>query len=320
MPAARRRPAGLIAFLSGNANLRQLKWTDRAGTVVDSVGDPDTTLLHPRISPDGRRVLMTRSVQGNQDVWAVDSTRVSRLTFDPVSDSFPLWSPDGSFVAYSSRRNGPNDLYRKPATGGGAEELLVASDQTKVPFSWSADGRFLFYSSYDPKTNADLWVVPMLGERTPSIVLKTPYRETQPMISPDGRWLAHLSDQSGRNEVYIRPFVAPGGTQPSAEMQWQVSTAGGIYPTWRRDGKELYFLDPSGAMMAVSVSVTGDTPELGSPTRLFQTSIFGGGVDSQQGRSYDVGPDGRFLINTLLPGGQPPLTLIQNWSPTPAAR
>jgi Tol biopolymer transport system component len=194
----------------------------------------------------------------------------------------------------------------------------VASDQTKVPTNWSADGRFLLYFTFDPQSDGDLWFVPASGDRTPSVFLKTRFREVYGAFSPDGRWVAYHSNESGRPEVYVRPFVPPGaaGTPATAAGQWQVSTAGGILPTWRPDGKELYYLNPAGAMMAVPITVTGPTPDPGAPVVLFPTRIVGGGVDAQQGRQYDVAPDGRFLINTVLENaGTTPITLLQNWHP-----
>ncbi|MEQ1732015.1 MAG: hypothetical protein ABL982_26880, partial [Vicinamibacterales bacterium] len=201
---------GHVAYLAGSTGARQLTWVDRSGVTQGNIGEPDATLLHPRVSPDGRRIVVARSVQGNQDLWSVDALRLNRLTFGPAVDTFPVWSPDSTRVVFSSRRSGPLDLYQKVTSGASAEAVMLASEETKVPFSWSSDGRLLFYSSYSPTTNADIWVAQATGERTASVVLKTPFRETQPMISPDGRWLAYLSDQSGRNEVYVRPFVAPG--------------------------------------------------------------------------------------------------------------
>jgi hypothetical protein len=206
----------------------------------------------------------------------------------------------------------------KPTSGAGAEERLVASDQSKAPTGWSADGRFLLYFSTDPQTSADLWVVPMAGDRTPSVVLKTPFREIWGAFSPDGRWVAYESIESGRNDIYVRQFVPPGaaGTAAGAAgSQWQVSTAGGVFPVWRPDGKELYYLNPAGAMMAAPITVTGSTLEPGAPVVLFPTRIYGGGVDAALGRQYDVASDGRFLINTELDSAAAPITLLMNWNP-----
>ena len=311
---------GLVAYRTGTSSLRQLTWIDRSGAARGTVGDPDgSNLSSPRVSPDGRRVALFRTVQGNTDVWLLDGARTSRFTFDAATDDRPLWSPDGTRIVFRSiRENNASDLYQKLTSGAGAEERLVTSDQLKIATSWSADGRFLLYFSIDPQTGYDLWVLPMVGAHTPSVFLKTPFRETWGAFSPDGRWVAYQSNESGQNEIYLRPFAPPGAAGTAAGTatgQWQVSTAGGIHPVWRPDGKELYFLDPAGAMMAAPITVTGQTPEPGVPVKLFPTRIYGGGVDAQQNRQYDVAPDGRFLINTVLESAAAPITLIQNWNP-----
>jgi Tol biopolymer transport system component len=320
---------GLVAYRTGGGSQRQLAWFDRSGTARGTVGDADgSNLLGPRVSPDGHRVAAARTVQGNTDLWLLDGARTSRLTFDAAADDSPLWSPDGTRIVFRSRRTGigTGDLYQKLTSGAGVEERLVASDQVKVPTSWSADGRFLLYFSIDPQTATDLWVVPMTGARTPSVFLKTPFVENDGAFSPDGRWVAYFSNESGRDEIYVRPFVPPGAASTlrlrsgqaaqAAGGQWQVSTAGGIYPVWRPDGKELYYLNPAGAMMAAPITVNGSTLAPGAPAVLFPTRIAGGGVNTQQGRQYDVAPDGRFLINTVLDdAATPPITLLMNWRP-----
>jgi Tol biopolymer transport system component len=306
---------GLMAYRTGGSSQRQLTWLDRSGTTRGSVGDPDGNDLHtPRVSPDGRRVVVVRRVQGNTDLFLLDGTRASRFTFDPAVDRQPVWAPDGTRIAFSSIRTGPFDIYQKPTSGAGGEERLVASDQALGSTSWSPDGRFLLYASMAPQTSGDLWVVPMLGDRRPSVFLRTPVNENWGAFSPNGRWVAYESNESGRAEVYVRPFVPPGST-PAAAGQWQVSTAGGISPAWRPDGKELFYLNPAGAMMAAPITVTGATPEPGAPVVLFPTRIYGGGVDMQQGRQYDVARDGRFLINSELESAAAPITLLMNWRP-----
>ena len=282
---------GLVAYRIGGGSQRQLTWMDRSGTVGGTVGDPDgNDLSAPRVSPDGRRVVVVRRVQGNQDVWLLDGARTRRVTFDAANDNFSVWSPDGTRIVFSFNRAGRYDLYQKLASGAGVEEQLVVSDQTKTPSSWSADGRFLLFHSTDPQTSTDLWVMPMVGDRTrPSVFLKTPFREAYGVFSPDGRWVAYMSNESGRVEIYVRPFVPPGAAGTAAGAaggQWQVSTAGGIHPVWRPDGRELYYLNPAGAMMAAPITVIGATLEPGAPVVLFPTRISGGGVDGQQGRQY----------------------------------
>ncbi len=181
------------------------------------------------------------------------------------------------------------------------------------------------------ENSVELWTAPFdrlrapresRGERKPWPFLKTNYDERWATFSPDGRWVAYMSDESGRSEIYVRPFVAPAAPPTPdralatpADGQWQVSTAGGLFPRWRTDGRELYYLGPDGQMMAAPVTATGTTLEPGTPVALFQTRIVGGGTDNRQGRQYDVAPDGRFLINTVLDDAASPITVILNWKP-----
>jgi serine/threonine protein kinase/Tol biopolymer transport system component len=312
---------GVVAYRTGTGGQRQLTWFDRSGAPRGTVGDVDASLAFPNVSPDGRRVVVRREVQGNVDLWLLDGGRMSRFTFDPAPDTIPVWSPDGTRIVFRSNRTGADDLYQKLASGAAAEERLVVSDQVKTPESWSPDGRFLLYRSIDPKTNLDLWVLPMTGDRTPSVFLRTPFREGYAAFSPDGRWVAYESNESGRNEIYVRAFVPPGAAstpRAAAGGQWQVSTEGGIYPRWAPDGRELYYLNPAGALMAAPISGAGATFAPGAPIVLFPTRIVGGGEDAAQGRQYDIARDGRFLINTELDGPTAPITLLQNWNPQAA--
>ena len=308
---------GLVAYRTSEGIQRQLTWFDRSGTGRGVVGEPDGSITQPGLSPDGRRLVMARSTQGQQDIWLLDGSRASRFTFDTSNDVFPAWSSDGTRIVYTSRRTGLGGLFQKLTSGAGEDEPLLSTDQNLTTTGWSRDGRFLMYMSIDPKTNADLWVMPMSeADRKPFLFLKTPFREAYGTFSPDGRWVAYHSNESGRPEVYVRPFVPPGTTGTAAAGgQWQVSTTGGIHPKWRADGKELYYLNPDGAMMAASITVNAAIVEPGSPVMLFPTHIYGGGSDIQTGRQYDVTADGRFLINTLLNEVPAPITLLQNWHP-----
>jgi serine/threonine protein kinase/Tol biopolymer transport system component len=329
---------GLVAYRTAGGAQRQLTWFDRSGTARGVVGEPDDTWFQPRVSPDGRRVAVARTVQGNTDLWLLDGARASRFTFGPGQDLFPVWSHDGARIAYMSRQSGIGDLFQKLTSGAGVEEPLLNTGRTLSASSWSADGRFLMYISIDAKTSGDIWVLPMSGaDRTPFVFLSTPFREVYGAFSPDGRWVAYHSNESGRPEVYVRPFVPPSrdasasasatadksadkpagtnpGTAATAGGQWQISTAGGIHATWRSDGKELYYVNPDGAMMAATIKVTGAALEPGAPVMLFPTRMVGGGADIQNGRQYDVTADGRFLINTLLNEAAAPITLLQNWN------
>jgi serine/threonine protein kinase/Tol biopolymer transport system component len=306
---------GLVAYRTGAGSRRQLAWFDRSGTAAGTAGDSDgSSYLSPRVSPEGRRVAVSRTVAGNTDVWLLEGARASRVTFDAASDYFPLWSGDGTRIVFRSNRTNQGDLYEKLTNGASVEQQLVTSAEIKIPNSWSADGRFLLYASTDQTqpTGTDLWVLEMSGDRTPSVFLKTPFREGYSVFSPDGRWVAYHSNESGRQEIYVRPFIPPGGAAGASGGQRQVSTAGGIYPVWRPDGKEVFYVDPLSAMMAAPIAVTGSSLEPGTPVRLFPTRIYGGGVEAQQGRQYDVAPDGRFLINMEL-DTVAPITLLQNW-------
>jgi Tol biopolymer transport system component len=308
-----------VAYRAGAVVRRhQLTWFDRAGGTKGTIGDPDETLDAPRIARDGR-VLLTRQSQGNTDIWILDGARASRMTFDKTNDGFPVWSPEGGQIAFSSERNKSFDLFRKSTNGAGVEELLVHSDQSKVPTSWSPDGRYLLYFSVDPNNSPDLWVLPMTGERKPYVLLKTAFTEAMGQFSPDGKWVAYESDETGRYEIYVRPFVPPaanGRSTRAVQGQWAISTAGGVHPVWRADGKEIYYISPQGEMMAAPITAAGSTFVPGIPIKLFATRIVGGGIQAQQVAQFDVAKDGRFLINTELDSSTvPPITLLQNWNP-----
>ena len=272
---------------------------------------------------------VTRRVQSNSDLWLLDGARTTRLTFDASAEQMPIWSPDGSRIAFNSNRTGQFDLYEKLASGAGADALLVASDQFKAPTSWSADGRFLLYYSLDPQTGEDLWVVriPVKGDGssnqagaangpTSSVFVKTPFREFAGVFSPDGRWVAYMGNASGRMEIYVRPFVNPEvAATTSVGGQWQVSTEGGVYPQWRPDGKEIFYQNVAGDMMGAAVVVKGATLESSTPVTLFPRRVFGSLGFSVPTRYYDVAPDGRFLINAMLDGAVAPITVLMNWQP-----
>jgi len=312
--------SGLVAYRAGAGSQRQLGWFDRSGAPRGTLGAVDSNLIsQPRLLPDGNRAVVPRLVQGNYDLWLLDGSRMSRVTFDAARDDYPQVAHDGNSVVFRSSRLGPGDLYKKILGRADPEELLFASNLLKVPNSLSADGRFLIYSTTgDPETNADLWVLPLEGEHTPSVFLKTPFIESGGAFSPDARWVAYHSNESGRNEVYVRPFIPPGSTGTEAARaggQWQISTAGGIYPTWRADGRELYYLNPKGEMMATSINNAGDTLVVGAPEVLFPTRIVLGGEDAGQSRQYDVAADGRFLINMELDSVGAPITIVQSWNP-----
>ena len=298
---------GLIAYQAGSGGgLTQLTWLDRAGKPVGTVGVPGL-FASPRLAHDGRRLAVgTEDSQGLADVWIFDLERntPTRFTFDPNADLSPVWSPDDSRVVFSASRKNPADLYQKNSAGAASEEPLVASNTFKVPLDWSPDGRVLLFQTNDPKRRSiwDLWTY-SVGDRKATPFLQTPFNEVTARFSPDGRWIAYASNESGKEEVYVVPFPGPGG-------KWQVSTAGGRVPIWTRGGREIVYEAPADEIMAVEVS-TDPTFRAGVPRVLFKTRL-----KPPPGRQFDVTPDGeRFLVN-LRPGDQmsDPITLVLNWA------
>jgi hypothetical protein len=225
-----------------------------------------------------------------------------------------VWSPDGSRVVFDSNRKAFRDLYMKASNNTGADELLLESSEDKHALDWSRDGRFLLYTSVDPQTpqSLDIWVLPMEGDRKPYPWLKTAFDERRAALSPDGRWVAYESNESGRPEIYVRPF-AETASGNAAGGQVQVSTSGGIAPRWRSDGGELYYIAPDARLMAAPIVASRTAFESASPVALFQTRIVEGGINTNTAAQYDVSSDGRFLIATVL-DDTTSLTLLQNWT------
>ncbi len=319
--------AGLIAYRTESLRQTQLMWADRSGKLLGSFGPSSedlraypqtgtrTPLSAPRVSPDGKRAAMFGGEYG--DIFLIDQTRINRFTFDAAGDRYPVWSPDGHSIVFDSRRNKGRDLFRSMSPGG--EELLLATEQDKTANDVSPDGRFLLFQSNDQKTGIDMWVLPLDGNRRPYVFLRTPFNERRAAFSPDGRWVTYLSNESGRYEVYVRPFFEPNSSSPSpasagaSSSNWQISTQGGIQPRWSPDGKEVYYINPEGRLMAVPIKVTGSALDAGAPIALFAPKVVG--IDSvDSGLQYDVSQDGRFLLNTVSDDASP-ITVIVNWAP-----
>jgi Tol biopolymer transport system component len=305
---------GRIAYRAGGPGLRHMVWYDRSGKMLGPASETDDSIVNPELSPDNRSIVFQRNVQSNTDVWIKDVMRagLTRLTFDAASDSFPVWSPDGTRVVFNSNRTGKYDLYQKPANGSGADQVLLDTPNLKLPQDWSRDGRFLLYFEIFPKTGRDLMALPMptatSADRTPVVVANTPYDERGGQFSPDGRWVVYETNESGRSEIVVQSFPAPIG-------KWQMSTNGGVQPRWRPDGKELYFIGLDGKLMATPIEASTSTLVAGTPVALFPSRIVGGSFAVLKPQ-YAVSRDGRFLINQLTDqSGPPPITLILNWKP-----
>jgi Tol biopolymer transport system component len=286
---------------------RQLIWFDRSGKQTGTIGEPDTAdPSTARASPDGRTVALTRRVSGNTDVWLISTVQgiPRRFTFDAATDQNPTWSPDGRRIFFQSARKGGGfyDLYQKPVTGAGAEELLFESPENKNILDCSPDGRFILYASQSPRTARDLWALPLEGERKPFVVVQTGFEENGGRFSPDGRWIAYHSNEAGRNEVYVQTFPGPG---PNA----RISTNGGMNAQWRGDGREIFYQAPDNRLMAVPITLSADgrSVDAGRAVALFAT---------RPGSQYAAASDGqRFLINPPLDdAATPPITIVLNWA------
>ena len=299
--------SGDLVYFGGLGNLR-LTWLDRAGKHLGTLGDPGP-INGVQFSPDRKTVgVWIPDVDGNfGDVWLFDTVRGlrTRFTSDPAFDSFPVWSPDGRTIVFRSSRKGPFDFYRKPADGSRSAELLYGDELVKGAPSFSPDGKYLaYYAQSDPKTGTDIWILPdplgTPGAAKPYPFLRTEFDETNPQFSPDGRWIAYDSNQSGRNEVYLAPFPGPGKRQP-------VSVAGGTSPRWRPDGKELFYLAADGRLTVAEVDLKAGAVEVKKVEPLF--GPLGAGY-------YDVSDDGQRFLAPLPPEEEitEPLTVVVNWT------
>jgi Tol biopolymer transport system component len=288
---------------------RQLTWFDRSGRTLGTIGTPGLS-SGPRLVPDGSRVFFNQldPVTRGMDIWSWD---LNRGTSAPViRDRGKSWgailSPDGSRIAYTSNRNGPSDLYERSISGEGADTVLRESPNDKTSLAWSPDGRFLIFSELDHSRVSKLWALPMVGTRTAIPIVRSAAGEWQGQVSPDGHWLAYVSNEGGTEQVYVRPF-------PAGEGKWSVSTRGGTEPHWRRDGKEVFYIATDGHLMMVPVR-TEPTFAAGTPSSLFMTRMGNSIRYGVLGQQYDVTADGqRFLINQERAEGGSQVSVVLNW-------
>lgn len=295
----------VLVFQRGAAPDRQLTWYDRAGKALGTTDEPGV-YFGLSLSPDGARLAVRKARGPERNVWLLDLSRDTsmRFTFGSTIDANPVWSPDGSRMIFGSNRNGVYDLYEKATNGGKQEEVLLESSEDKFPFSWSSDGRLLLYSVDHPKTKWDIWVLPLEGGKKPVPFLATEFNERNAQFSPDQRWVAYNSDESGHYELYVRPFfMNSAGRVAEGGGKWQISNGGGAESRWRRDGRELYYRTDAG-IMAVEIA-TNPSFKPGKP-QLLGIPRFGG--------PWDSSADGqRFLLPAPKITKPEPFTLVLNW-------
>jgi serine/threonine protein kinase len=306
---------GAIAYRTGvDVGRRRLIWFDRSGNEVGRVEHGDLSgVSNPWLSPDGRRLAIQSTNNANPDVWILDLVRnvFRRFTSHAGPDALPVWSPDGRRIVFNSLRGGAADLYIKATDGSSQEEPLLVSSEHKRGSDWSRDGRMLLFKTLDLSVGAsDVWALPLDNPQKAFRVVGGPADDRDAQFSPDAKWIAYQSDESGRPEIYVQRFPGPGGKD-------RVSTAGGTQVRWRPDGKELFYIDLENALIAVPIQLrSGDmAPDIGTPTRLFSARFVQAGLAVAR-QQYVVSADGRrFLVNTLEQAKPTPITLLLNWSP-----
>ncbi len=293
---------------------RTLVWVDREGREEPVAVEP-RSYLYPRISPDGERVALdVRDEEGDIWIWTLGRESLTRFTFDSGGDEYPVWTPDGQRIVFASHRTGMENIFWKASDGTGTVERLTDSPSNQVPQSVSPDGKWVVFREASAPGGYDLGLVSLAPDHVSELLFQTRFRERNGRIAPDGRWLAYQSDESGQDEVYVRPFPSV------AEGRWQISTGGGTQPVWARSGRELFYVALSGRLMAVPIQ-TGSTFGVGTPEELFATPEVGGQFDTVQGlgTTYDVAPDGqRFLMVRPIAqteDGMVPthIVVVENW-------
>jgi serine/threonine protein kinase len=302
---------GVLAYIAA-APKYQLTWYGRDGKVLGTIGEPSgyTALA---ISPDGTRAAVTRGTTpyaDDQALYSVDfsSGRTNRIITVYQPDQ-PTWSPNGDQIIYQAFGSGALDIYRQPVNDSAADPAVLHSYQNKYPHSWSRDGRYVLFDAIDRKTKLDLWLLPLQGDPKPKLLLGTDFNETAGRFSPDGRWIAYLSDKSGRNEVYVRTFTpAADGRSESAEREWPISKTGAYtYPVWRGDSKEVFWFSPDGKWMSADVT--------NNPAAQFSEPKFLANVPTNA-PGMDVTPDGKRALVPVPVGNSnvTPFTIVLNWT------
>ena len=299
---------GVLAYRAGVAQRRQLVWVDRKGTVLRAIGQPETgNNGSPELSRDDRSVVVFSQRGGENDIWLIELERnlARRITDGPPADAHPLWDPDGQHVVFFSARFGRRGPVRQSVMDGKAGSLL-STEERGVALSWARDRRYILLRREGEKTGVDLVAVSTLGEPREVAVTQTSGDETEGQFSPDGKWVAFVSNESDRSEVFVQSF-------PEARGRTQVSTAGGTQVRWSSDGKEIFYIAPDRKMMAASIAPGGEAPDVKPPVALFQTYLATGTNVIGNKPQYAVSSDGRFLLNTAVESVSSPIVVSVNW-------
>jgi eukaryotic-like serine/threonine-protein kinase len=301
---------GVLVYYGGTEfNKADLIWVDRQGKQIGAVAKA-ADYGYIRLSRDSKRlVTAVRDPSTRWDLWIIDleDAEQTRFTFDGANEFFPIWSPDGTRIAFSSNRSGQVNLYQKLSNGSGNEEPLYLSDQPMFCNDWSSDGQFIVGHKLSSATRADIWVLPLSEDRKPFPYLETQFGEREARFSPNGRWIAYTSDETGPRDVYVQSF-------PIGRGKWQISRGGGGPPKWRGDGKEIFYVSGD-KLMSVEVKMDGDTLELGTPQPLFE--IRGAPLPGALGgAAFDASADGhKFLIGMSVQEATfTPITVVLNWT------
>ena len=302
--------SGALAYRSGAAEPTRYVWFDRTGKELEAVPGSEN-MSEPALSPDGKRMTSERRDTDNlaADVWSLDLARETstRLTFGNSDSAGAIWSPDGSRIVFASSRAGNYDLYEKPSNGATPERLLLKTELVKWPDDWSRDGKFLLFEATDAKMQGDLWLLPLSGDQKPVVYLQTPFNEVHGQFSPDGKWIAYASDETGETQVYVQSV-------PISDGKWQISKSGGDQPAWRNDGKELFYLSADRKMMAVPTTI-GSAFQMGAPQALFDAPVQAAAITGDR-NYYVASADGqRFLLRKVFEEKPPtPITIALDWN------
>jgi len=300
---------GVLAYRTGNAQRRQFAWVNRKGTVLRTIGEPEGgNNGSPELSPDEQSVVVFSGRSGDNDIWVIELARnlARRITDGPPADAHPIWDPDGQHVIFNtSRFPGRGTQGRQAINGGPADPLFPSGDVRGTVVSWTRDRQYALLRRENPETNADLVAVATRDQKE-LIVAQSHYDELEGQFSPDSKWVALVSTDSGRPEVFVQSF-------PDGRSRTQVSTSGGTQVRWSANGNEVFYLAPDGKLMAASVSLNGATPDVKLPVALFQTYLATGTNVIGNKPQYAVARDGRFLLNTAVESPSAPIVVSINW-------